>query len=360
MTLERDNKRLKYEPDASLALDTNYPFLVLEVAVAQDARSVKKKAQDYILGSNGRIPFVIAIVVTRRNKQRYIHRDSQDQSSAEQSFKDDDELQISASEEAVGAQSLPSVQTEDFAQPRDHAQEFNSDLQGTYSPSLISTLTDPPSDLSQWSVFPKDTSNSDRSRANPSSTSHHSIRSIRSIRSTHSTQSANSLSSGSSVRLPPLLSTVLDTSDNLLPGDTVHLSVFKSVRKTSEQSRQILTLRALIEDIEIYPRATTASFTMSWMDIAHMAPIGAGPPLFVDMRPLSALARRLAHPADGAGQHEDNGDDGFRPLGGVASRVEKETILTSSSLEVDDVGSGGTVPSSEESRLDPEYWVADE
>jgi hypothetical protein len=66
--IDHGKKQLKVEPDASLAFELNNPFLVLKVAVTQNAKSVKKKVQEYIMGSGGRIAFVVAIMVRHRKK----------------------------------------------------------------------------------------------------------------------------------------------------------------------------------------------------------------------------------------------------------------------------------------------------
>ena len=41
--LDHGKKRLKVEPDASLAFESNNPFLVLKVAVTPNAKPMKKK-----------------------------------------------------------------------------------------------------------------------------------------------------------------------------------------------------------------------------------------------------------------------------------------------------------------------------
>lgn len=54
-------------PDAGIAMfNRDNTFLVLEVAVSQTEKSVKKKAQDYILRSQGKIAFVVLVMVERK------------------------------------------------------------------------------------------------------------------------------------------------------------------------------------------------------------------------------------------------------------------------------------------------------
>jgi hypothetical protein len=59
LSLAYGGRTLKFEPDSSLAFEPNNPFLVLEVAVTQDPEAAKKKAQDYIRGSRGKVAFVV-------------------------------------------------------------------------------------------------------------------------------------------------------------------------------------------------------------------------------------------------------------------------------------------------------------
>lgn len=54
------------EPDAGIALlKPDRPFLVLEIAVSQSERDAQKKAQDYILGSQGMVALVVLVMVQR-------------------------------------------------------------------------------------------------------------------------------------------------------------------------------------------------------------------------------------------------------------------------------------------------------
>jgi hypothetical protein len=72
LSLTYDRKIHKFEPDLLLAFELNNPFLVLEVAVVQDLEAVKKKAQDYIRGSCGKVAFVVVIIVRRLKRRRDI------------------------------------------------------------------------------------------------------------------------------------------------------------------------------------------------------------------------------------------------------------------------------------------------
>lgn len=140
------------------------------------------------------------------------------------------------------------------------------------------------------------------------------------------------------VRLPPLLYSALDSGDTLSVGDTVHASVFKSVLIPSptpeDPLRKVRTLQCLIEDAEMFPRATSASFPMAW----NKAPTNAGPLFHVDLGPLARMAWRLS--SDGV---EERPDDGFDPLSKM--NVDQEILFTSSSADIDLEKSGGTVPS---------------
>lgn len=65
-TAEGVTRSRKAQPDASIALfHPDAPFLVLEVAVSQLEKNVMKKAQDYILGSAGKVKFVVIILVDK-------------------------------------------------------------------------------------------------------------------------------------------------------------------------------------------------------------------------------------------------------------------------------------------------------
>jgi hypothetical protein len=88
--------------------------------------------------------------------------------------------------------------------------------------------------------------------------------------SLHSTTSSR-------IALPPLLYTVLDSSNTLATGDTAHASVFKSVTVSTPTSPEQKTRipQPLIEEVEVFPRATAASFTIAWSDILKVPP-GAG------------------------------------------------------------------------------------
>lgn len=81
LSLAYDGRTLKFEPDSSLAFEPDNPFLVLEVEVAQDPEAVKKKAQDYIRGSRGKVAFVVVIIVRRLKRRR--EEQAGDQSNAE-------------------------------------------------------------------------------------------------------------------------------------------------------------------------------------------------------------------------------------------------------------------------------------
>jgi hypothetical protein len=204
---------------------------VLEVAITQDPKELKKKAKNYIRSSGGRIAFVVLIIV-RRLKMR---RDSQ-----------------------VGDQV---------------------------------------------------------------STGFHGI-------------------TNSSVSLPPLLSKCLDISDILDSNDTVQVSVFKSVFipmvTPGTTQRKFRVVQPLIEDVEIYPRTTNASFTLAWADITMLAPLGARLIMRISLKPLSELSQRLAR-----NRHTES-DDGPSQL----PREVKEDLITTNnqSVETDEEESGGTVP----------------
>lgn len=208
------------------------------------------------------------------------------------------------------------------SEPPDHNQAREST-------SSISTLTDPPSDLSRWSVFPE--KQLPTKQVSLPSTS---------LRGTEN----------SCISLPPLLYQCLDTNDILNPNDTVHVSVFKSATipsgtpATTQQT--FCTVQPLIEEVEVYPHNTNASFTLAWADIAKTAPSGGRPSLHISLKPLSRLARRL-----GGDSRVEWCDDGFSPL----SSGVNEYLVTSSSVEIDHEGSGGTVPSSVQKRQDPDF-----
>ncbi|KFZ18582.1 hypothetical protein V502_04033 [Pseudogymnoascus sp. VKM F-4520 (FW-2644)] len=185
-------------------------------------------------------------------------------------------------------------------------QELTTGDQRRISLSPISTLTDPPSDLSLWNVFTE-----------------------RNLEAKQASQRCAS---------------------------EIHASVFKSVLIPSptpeDPHRKGRTLQCLIEDAEMFPRATSASFPMAWTDIANKAPDNAGPLFHVDLGPLARMAWRLS--SDGV---EERPDDGFDPLSKM--NVDQEILFTSSSADVDHEKSGGTVPSEVEIRRDPEYTPAE-
>lgn len=312
LSLAYDGRTLKFEPDSSLAFEPNNPFLVLEVAVTQDPEAVKKKAQNYIRGSRGKVAFVVVIIVRRLRRRR---EQAGDLSNAN----------ITDGHDDVTGQATSIVRqhgNDEQSEPPDHNQARES-------ASPISTLTDPPSDLSRWSVFPE--RNLPPKQVSLPRTS------------LHGTEN-------SSVSLPPLLYKCLDTNDNLYPNDTVHVSVFKSATVPSgtpaTTQQTFCTVQPLIEEVEVYPRDTNASFTLAWADIAKTAPFGGKPTLHISLKPLSRLARRL-----GGDSRVEWDDDGFSPL----SSGVKEYIVTSSSVEIDHERSGGTVPSSVEKRHDPDF-----
>lgn len=277
------------------------------------------KAQDYILGSGGLIAFVVVITVSRRNKGN-TDGDDGDQIRPGQHL--DSDLENSETNGAMN---------EGGAEPvaKTMEQELTTGDQRRISSSPISTLTDPPSDLSLWNVFTE-----------------------RNLEAKQGSQRRAS----ESVRLPPLLYSALDSADTLSVGDTVHASVFKSVLIPSptpeDPHRKARTLQCLIEDAEMFPRATSASFPMAWTDIANKAPNNAGPLFHVDLGPLARMAWRLS--SDGV---EERPDDGFDPLSKM--NVDQEILFTSSSADVDHEKSGGTVPSIVEIRRDPEYTPAE-
>lgn len=279
------------------------------------------KAQDYILGSGGRVAFVVVITVSRRNKGN-TDGDGRDQIRPGQHLDSTSDLE---NNETNGAMS------EGGAGPvaKSMQQELTVGDQRRISSSPISTLTDPPSDLSLWNVF---------TERNPEA------------------QQASQRRGSESIRLPPLLYSALDSGDTLNVGDTVHASVFKSVFIPSptpeDPLRKARTLQCLIEDAEMYPRATSASFPMAWTDIAKTAPANAGPLLHVDLGPLARLALRLS-----SDDLEERPDDGFSPLSKM--NVDQEILFTSSSADIDHERSGGTVPSEVEHRRDPEYAPAE-
>ena len=97
----------------------------------------------------------------------------------------------------------------------------------------------------------------------------------------------------------------------------------------------------------MYPRATTASFTIAWADIAKPAPYDADSSFRVDVPPLSQLVRRVA--GDG---RDGRRDAGLSPL---SSESMDRGVLTSSRVEIDLERSGRTVPLSEETLRDPDY-----
>ncbi|KAI9732684.1 MAG: hypothetical protein M1818_007418 [Claussenomyces sp. TS43310] len=301
LTLTNGTTTFRFEPDASLAFEPTNPFLILEVAVAQHTDSVKKKALHYITSSRGKIAFVVVVIV--RRMKRLHGRQCRYQSPT------DDVSHDNAANSTPGSEQDP---------------------ENRRTPSSISTLTDPPSDLSQWNVFPEQ----------------HPVAQQASFRSTSTDRASNPDDC-----LPPLLYTLLDTNDILSPGDTVHASVFKSVAipPSSDSASTVQlshTMQPLIEEIEVYPRITTASFTVSWSDIAKTAPINCLPSLAIDLKPLSFLAQNLARDA-----HQRVSDDGFSPL----SSVGVDNLPTSSTGEVDHERSGGTVPSSVEKQRDPDF-----
>jgi hypothetical protein len=225
---------LKFEPDASLAFPGHQPFLVIEVAVTQDAEVAKKKARDYIRGSHGKIVFVVVIIV----KGLKMPRDRQGPQGGHQS-NTGERLANKDLADQVTNETLNDKQPEGAEQG-----ESTDHNRGEESPSPISNLRDPLSDSSKWS---------------------------------------------SSVSIPPLLYKYLNTNEVLNPNDTVYISVFKSVtRKT------VLTVQPLIEEVEVYPHTTAASFTIVWTDIVQVAPANAGPSLNVSLQPLSLLAQTLA------------------------------------------------------------------
>ncbi|KAL5351774.1 hypothetical protein ACLOAV_003635 [Pseudogymnoascus australis] len=235
-----NGRTLKFEPDSSLAFEPNNPFLVLEVAVTQDPEAVKKKARDYIRGSRGKVVFVVVIIVRRLRRPR--EEQAGDQSNA--NIMD-------------GRNGFTGQPTNARLKGNDEQSEPSDHNQARESTSPISTLTDPPSDLSRWSVFPE--RNMPAKQVSLPSTS------------LHSTEN-------SSVSLPPLLYKCLDTNDILNPNDTVHVSVFKSAIAPSgtpgTTQQTFCTVQPLIEEVEVYPHNTNASFTLAWADIAKTAPTG--------------------------------------------------------------------------------------
>ncbi|OBT92537.2 hypothetical protein VE01_09466 [Pseudogymnoascus verrucosus] len=316
LSLAYNGRTFKFEPDSSLAFEPNNPFLVLEVAVTQDPVAVKKKAHDYIRGSRGKVAFVVVIIVRRLRRRR--EEQAGDQGNANIMDGHNDFTGQATNSRLKVRQHGNDEQSE----PPDHSQAREST-------SPISTLTDPPSDLSRWSVFPE--RNLPAKQVSLPSTS------------LHGTEN-------SGISLPPLLYECLDTNDILNPNDTVHVSVFKSATVPSSTpataQQTFCTVQPLIEEVEVYPRNTNASFTLAWTDIAKTAPSGGRPSLHISLKPLSRLAQRLT--GDGRAEW---GDDGFSPL---SSGVE-EYLVTSSSVEIDHERSGGTVPSSVEKRQDPNF-----
>jgi hypothetical protein len=69
---------------------------VLEVAVTQDAKSVKRKARHYITGSRGKIAFVVVIIVRRMKKQMVEQGGAQ--SNIDGTLKSQDDLRNEASD----------------------------------------------------------------------------------------------------------------------------------------------------------------------------------------------------------------------------------------------------------------------
>lgn len=265
----------QFEPDASLAFEPKNPFLVLEVAITQDAKSVKRKARHYITGSRGKIAYVVVITV-RRMKNQMVEQGG-GQSNKDGTLESKDDLRNEASD------------TTRTDIPGD-ANQHGNDGQREETESMTSTLTDPPSDLSQWDVFPPQSPSEDQA-------------------SPRSTGLGNATTS--SVSIPPLLYRVLDTNDVLNTNDSVYASVFKSVSISSptvdstQQVRRVM--QPLIEEVEVYPRPTAASFSISWSDIAKSAPRGAGESVHINLEPLSRLAQVMAG-------HVEGSDDGFSAL----------------------------------------------
>lgn len=262
---------LKFEPDASLAFPGHQPFLVVEVAVTQDAEVAKKKSTRL----HQRISWEDCFCSSNHSRGLKLPRDRQGQGGH----------QSNTGERLANKDLADQVtnETVNDKQPEGAEQGESTDHnRGEESPSPISTLRDPLSDSSKWS---------------------------------------------SSVSIPPLLYKYLNTNEVLNPSDTVYVSVFKSVTQ-----KTILTVQPLIEEVEVHPHTTAASFTIAWTDIVQVAPANAGPSLNVSLQPLSLLAQTLA---------EGLNDELRSPSSWTGEYL-------SSSEEIDHESSGGTVPSSVE------------
>ena len=298
-------------PDAGIAMfHRDNTFLVLEVAVSQTEKSAMEKAQDYILGSRGKVTFVILVMVER--KPASITRPTPGVESAQES-----------SESAIGQLESNDRTAYNKQSPKDSTQVSNWSTSST-----TSTFTASPSDLSSWSV-------------------------ARHFLNQNSAEESLQSDEGSGPdQSQPLLES-LSKSDALGPEDHIFVSVYKSVKVPPPIGRTGL---CVIDRVEVYPHSTDASFSIAWSNVTStpwpdaiskysLANNNPEPKCEIGFSSLHSLAR------EAAGLHEVE-DDGIKEDTTSPGSVRK--FVQSSSPQMD-LSSDSTLPSDEEQRLDPDY-----
>ncbi|THW26017.1 hypothetical protein D6D22_10816 [Aureobasidium pullulans] len=151
--------------------------------------------------------------------------------------------------------------------------------------------------------------------------------------------------------------------------DTVHVHVYKSIIRPRNVSIgedvDTLTGQHIIDRVQVFPSCSPQdTFTITWTDIncgawsdfrdgAHLPPEHLEPSCDINFKRLVAIANELAGKAVGSRE----GTPLFRPNVSrpVHTPVFKKENFVDSSSPMAHLSSGGTVPSDEERRLDPDY-----
>lgn len=233
------------------------PFLVVEVAVTQTDRSARKKAQEYILGSQGTIVFVVLIVVKRapRPASRISNEESTTDDNTESQHTTDDRVSVNA------RNNIPVIQLPAHSVPQPCDDENLQMLRSNQSSSLSALGTSPsiPSTFQDQEACENDTNSCD----------------------------ANNLSL-------PASRDILHSSNTLRQGDTILVTVFKSMRyKTVDAMGNAFwerTGHCLIKSVEVFPHSSAATFPISLRDFVTDMPDNITPPLQIELRSLHDLA----------------------------------------------------------------------
>lgn len=326
VSLQVGRTRWLVQPDAAIAIfrPQNTPFLVVEVAVSQSEREALRKASHYLIGSGGQVTFVLLVVVERVEAvQRGATVQRDDAVQTDNAAQTDDAIQTD-----------DAVQTDDVIQTDDRR---SLDI-------TTSTLSQTPTDLSDWSVRDQladivQDQQSSHSRKNTE------------------TEVEQHQQEETVIRL-------LSRTELLSEGDRVLVSVYRKTEAAVPNNPNLVHRSgvALVSRLEVYPAQPPPhqAFPIRWSDVStlpwasvvrnrNLAPDTPEPACDIDISSLALLAR------DAASQGLPFADD---PLYSGNVRDTREAVAISfipSSSPAVHLESDATVPSDEDRRRDPDF-----